>query len=78
MDRFQAHQAHQTLHSLAVDLLSLIGQHDGHPTTSEEWRLEILLVDPPHQPQILDRLLRRLVVEARPVEPQQLALATNA
>ena len=66
MDRLQAHQAHQTLDSLAVDLLSLLGQHDGHPTAAEERCLEILLVDPPHQSQVLDRLRRRLVVVARP------------
>src|SRR4029077_7017106 len=68
----------QTPDSLAVDLLSLLGQHDGHPTTAEERCPEILLVDPPPQPQVLDRLLGRLVVEARPVEAQQLAPASNA
>ena len=62
MDRLQAHQAHQTLDSLAVDLLPLTGQPDGHPTTAEVGCLEILLVDPPHQSQVLDRLRRRLVV----------------
>jgi len=78
MDRFQAHQTHQTLDSLAVDLLPPTGQHDGHPTAAEEGCLEILLVDPPHQLQVLDRLRRRLIVEARPIEAQQLALTTNA
>jgi hypothetical protein len=46
--------------------------------TFEVGCLEILLVDPPHQLQVLDRLLGRLVVEARSIETEQLALTTNA
>lgn len=38
----------------------------------------VLLVDQPHQPQVLGGLRRRLVVEGRPAQPEQLALAADA
>jgi transposase len=38
----------------------------------------VQLVDLPHQRQVLRRLLRRLIVEARSVQPHQLALSPHA
>src|SRR5689334_16401147 len=40
-------------------------------------RVHVLLVDEPHQRQIEFGLTRRLVVEPRPADPNQLALASN-
>src|SRR5262249_61625529 len=69
IDRLQAHQPHQALHPLAVDWLPLLDQPGGHPPTAVEGTGGVLLVDEPHQPQVLGRLAGRLVVEARPAPP---------
>jgi hypothetical protein len=55
----------------------LLGQPPGHPAAAVERVSRVLLVDPPHQSQILGRLAGRLVGEARSVQAEQLALAAD-
>ena len=74
----QAHDAHQPLHPLAVDRLPLPDQPGGQLPAAVKRVGRVLLVDEPHQPQVLGRLTRRLVVQARPVQPEQLALPADA
>jgi site-specific DNA recombinase len=74
VDRLQAHPPHQPLHPLAVDLLPLRDQPLRQPPTTEEGVGGVLLVDQPHQPQVLRRLGRRLIVQAGAGQPQQFAL----
>jgi site-specific DNA recombinase len=78
VDRLQAHGPHQPLHSLAVHPLSLLDQPPGHPPTAVARAGGVLLVDQSHQPQVLGRLARRLMIEARTIQPEQLALAADA
>ena len=78
VDRLQAHDSHQPPDPLAVHLLPSFVQPDRHPPAAAEGAGGVLLVDPPHQPQVLGRLPAGLVVEARPAQPQQLALPTHA
>ena len=78
VNRLQAHDAHQPLHPLAVDRLALPDQPGGQLPAAEERVRRVLLVDEPHQPQVLGRLTRRLVVQARPIQSEQLALPTDA
>ena len=75
---FQTHDAHQPLHPLAVDRFPLPDQPRGQLPAAEERVGRVLPVDQPHQPQVLGRLTRRLVVQARPTKPQQLALPPDA
>ncbi len=74
----QAHEPQQPLHPLAVDHLALADQPGRHPPAAVERVGRVLPVDQPHQPQVLGRLTRRLVVQARPTKPQQLALPADA
>ncbi len=69
---------HQPLDPLAVDRLPGPLQGCRHPPAAVERGLEVLLVDPPHQPQVLLRLGRRREVVGRAVEAQKFALTTNA
>ena len=78
VDRLQAHQPHQPLHPLAVDRLALLDQPLRQPPAAEERVGGVLLVDQPHQPQVLRRLGRRLVVQAGAAQPQQFALPAHA
>ena len=78
VDRLQAHHPHQPPHPLAVHLLPLFVQPDRHPPAAVERAGGVLLVDEPHQPQVLGRLPAGLVVEARPAQPQQLTLPAHA
>ena len=73
IDRLQSHQPHQTLRPRAAD-----AEHLGHLSAAVAGRLQVLLVDPTHPSQILRRLTRRLVIQTRPIQPQQLALPTHA
>src|SRR5512135_494968 len=77
-DRFQAHQSHEPLDPLAIDRLPGSLQSDRHLPAAVERGLEELLVDPPHQAQVLLRLDSRWEIVARSVETQQFALSTNA
>jgi hypothetical protein len=69
------HLAHQVLYLLAVHRETLIVQPVTNSATAVEGTLEMHLIDPPHQPQILIRDTRRLVIHRGAIEIQQLTLA---
>ena len=74
VDRLQPHQPHQPLHPLAVDRLPLLDQPLRQPPATEEGVGGVLSVDEPHQPQVLRRLGRRLVVQAGAAQAEEFAL----
>ena len=64
VDRLQTHQTHQPLHALAVDVLLLLFAQPGrHPPAAVERMLRVLPVDQTHQPQVVGRLSRRLIIQ---------------
>src|SRR5438874_371138 len=74
VNRLQAHQPHQPLHPLAADRLPWPDQPLGQPPAAQEGVGGVRRVEPPHQPQALRRLGRRLVVQAGAAQAEQLAL----
>jgi site-specific DNA recombinase len=78
VDRFQAHDPHQPLHPLAVYPFPALQEPGRHPPAAVKRASGVLLIDEPHQPQVLGRLGCRRVVQARPVQPQQLTLTADA
>jgi hypothetical protein len=76
--RLQTHQPHQKLHPFAIDPMPLAPQPGCHAAAAPERMGRVLPVDLRHERQVLGRLGRRLVVEARPTQIQQLALLTHA
>ena len=78
MQRLQAHDRHEPPDPLAIDRLPAAFQEHGHPPTAVERGLEVLLVDQPHQPQVLLRLDGRREIIGRAVEAEEFALSTNA
>jgi hypothetical protein len=64
VDGLQAHQLHQPADPLAVDLVSLGPEPDGHPPGAVEGCLQVLTVHQGHQLQVLDPGLGGLVVQA--------------
>ena len=73
----QTHDSHQPLDALAVDLVALLAEPDGHPTTPVKRGLGVLPVDQVHIHQVLRRLRGRLVVKRRARQADQLALPTH-
>ena len=78
IEGFQTHFAHQSLHALAVDLVSLALQTGGHSSGPIEGCLCVLPVDQTHQEQVLRGFACRLVVETGPGQAKQLALSAQA
>ena len=75
VDRLDAHYPHQPLDPLAVDPAALMPpEMTHHRAAAVEGSLQVLLIDQPHQLQILgiDRL--RAIVERRAAQCQQLTL----
>jgi hypothetical protein len=72
------HPPHQPLHTLAVDHLPLFLEPLGQSPAAQEGMGRVLPVDPPHQPQVLRRLLGRLVVQAGAAKAKQGALPPQA
>ena len=70
---FDAQDAHQPLDAFAVHL-----QLDGHFSASEKRTLQIQLVEPAEQTQVLRALRSRLVVVGRARHSQQFALLLDA
>jgi len=66
---FDAQDAHQPLDAFAVHL-----QLERHPAAAEEGTLQVLLVQPPQQAQVLGALRSRLIVVGRARQTQQVAL----
>ena len=73
INRLQAHDPHQPLHALAID-----AQLRRQLAAAVKRRSQILLVDPPHQRQVLRRLAGRLVVTRAARQAEQLALPGDA
>jgi hypothetical protein len=61
-----------------IHRLILTPQPGGHARTAVERRARVLLINQPHHQEILFALGRRFVVEARPRQAQQIALAADA
>lgn len=78
INRFQAHPRREAAHPVATDDDFVPAQKGGDPTATEEGIGREDLVDLRDQLQHLGADLDRRVVERRPVEIQQLVLATDA
>lgn len=74
VDWHQSHKPHQPPDALLVHHVPIIAQMPGHLPNTEERRLQKLLVDPPHQAEVLLGLALRGVVKGRARDRQQLAL----
>ena len=74
VQRLKPHQAHQTLHPLAVGLHPTLPEPIAQSTAPVERELKVRLVEQAHGLQVLFRDRRRLVVHARTRQRQQLAL----
>ena len=77
-DRLQAQEPHQAPDSLTADPGALAQQPARHLPRAVEGRLQKLLIDAPHQPQIQRALARALVVERRAGDREQATLACDA
>jgi hypothetical protein len=64
--------AHQPLGAFAVDL-----QRDGHATAAEERAIQVQLVEPPQQTQVLRALRPWPVIVGRARHDEQFALLLN-
>ena len=78
IDRFDPHDLQQPTHPFAIDHLSLPTQQLPQPSTPVNRVLQMQLVEPSHQGQILRRLRTGVVVVPAARESQQLALLANA
>ena len=78
IDRLQAHHRHQAAHPVTTDDDLVPAQVRGDLAAAKEWVGRKDLVDRLHQLQRLRADPNRRVVERRPAQLQQLALATNA
>src|SRR5271166_5562745 len=75
VDRLDPHQPHQTAHPFAVHRPAIPAQHRDHPARPIERRRQILLVDQPHQPQVVLAGRRRAPIQRRAGNLQQAALS---
>ena len=78
IDSFQHHLLHQPAYPFRVDRVYLLAEPPTHPPDSVKRRPCVLLVDQPHQSQILDRFRFRLVIPSRPRNLRQAALLPYA
>ena len=74
IDRLDAHYPHQPLDTLAVDPAALPPEMSGHGTTAVGRCLQVLLIDQPHQLQILGIDRPWDIVERGAAQSQQPAL----
>ena len=72
IEGFDAQNAHQPLNAFAVDL-----QPDGHATAAEKRAIQVQLVEPPEQTQILRAFRPRPVKVGRARHAEQCALLLN-
>ena len=75
VDRLHAHQPHQTAHPVPADDHALAAQMARHLPAAVECMLQVQLVQPAHQRQVLRALPKRLVVLRRATHAEQPALA---
>jgi hypothetical protein len=66
---FDSQNTHEPLRALAVH-----AQRDRHTPAAEEGTLQIQLVEPPNEPQVLGTLRPRLAVRGRARQSEQVAL----
>ena len=78
IDRFDAHQPHESLNPFAIDRPALLFQRNHHASASVKRRARVLLIQEPHQLQILRRLALRCVIPRRARQSDQLALLRDA
>src|SRR5271163_5016506 len=71
---FEPHQAHQPLHPLAIDPATFLVEIERHPARAVERLLQIQLVDPAHQSQIVGGSLGPGPIDPRARHVQQRAL----
>jgi hypothetical protein len=69
--------AHQPLDALAIDRMSLGLERHRHLSAAVERKLQVQLVDAPHQRELVVARRLRLVIHAGSRYLEQLALATN-
>ncbi len=72
VERFDAQNAHQPLDAFAIDL-----QGDGHATAAEKRTIQVQLVEPPEQTQVLRALRPWPVIVGRARHAEQFALLLN-
>lgn len=77
VDRHQSHEALQPAYPLLVHRVVFVAQVPSHLAGTEERRLHELLVDPPHQAEVLFGLVLGRLVERRARDRQQLALLAD-
>lgn len=77
IDGLDAHQAHQASNPLLIDDVTLLTQTNRHPSNAVEGGASILGIDEPQQILFIVRDRTRLVVPARTVQPQKLALSKD-
>ncbi len=74
VDRIDPHQPHQSAHTFAVHHFAVPSQYRHHATRPVKRRRQILLVQPPHQSQIIGTHRRSSVIQRRARNLQQPAL----
>ena len=78
VDRFDPHQVQQPHHPLAIDVQTLLAQKHRQLATAINRMVQMQLVQPSHQAQVLLRLRAAPVIIAAPAQVQQLALVPHA
>jgi len=74
---FQPHDLHEPLDPPPVDRVSFVPEQAHHLSRSEKLRLQMLLVDDPHQLQSVIIFTHRLIIVARSRQRNELALVTG-
>ena len=78
IDRHQPHEAHQSADTMTPAFVIVALHVSGHLARSVPRRLQELLVDDRHEPQVLCALALRLIVQIRRGQREQRALTTHA
>ena len=66
VDRHQAHEPHQTAYTLLVELMAFVFQVPCHLPHPVKRRVRKLLINEPHQLQIIGTFTFTLIIERRP------------
>ena len=77
INRLQSHHLHEPLDPLVIDEMALLAQDRRHFRPAIKGRPGILLIDQPHEPQILGRFTRRGVIPGRAIQAKELALTAQ-
>lgn len=76
IDSLQSHQSHEPLNPSAAYLATSLTQDKCHPSRAKVGSLGILLINEPHQLQLIIIYLG-LIVDAGSSDPQKLRLSAN-